>query len=95
MAREKLRNFNPKEVRDTLNKAIQISDTWKTCELDLIHELKKIDHNRFFVRYGYCSLSGFCMNGLGLSRFHTQRIVTRVRKEDQNRDSIMRMVITM
>lgn len=70
----------PKIVRDTLNKAVEKSDRIHDFERDLIILLKEIDQNRFYVRYGYKSLRGFCNFGLKFTRTQAQRIVTEVRR---------------
>lgn len=69
-----------KFVRDTLNEAVEKSDMIHSFERDLIALLKEIDQNRFYVRYGYNSLRGFCNFGLKFSRTQSQRIVTEVRR---------------
>ena len=79
MGRHLLYWQNPKEVRDTLNKVVQMADLLHAQEQDLIERLRAIDEQRFYVRYGYKSLRGFCIQGLHFSRTQAQRIVTEVR----------------
>lgn len=78
--RHTLYNQDPKFVRDSLNKAVEKADKIHDFERDLIILLKEIDQNRFYVRYGYNSLRGFCNFALKFSRTQSQRIVTEVRR---------------
>ncbi|AZZ36428.1 hypothetical protein CIK05_06360 [Bdellovibrio sp. qaytius] len=71
---------DPKLVRDTLNEAVEKADKIHDRERELILLLKEIDKNRFYVRYGFNSLKGFCNFGLKFSRTQSQRIVTEVRR---------------
>ena len=80
MSRQKLRNFEPKLVRDTLNQVSQSADQVHKVELDLIKQLIKIDENRFFIRFGYKSLRTFCVQDLKFTRIQAQRIVSEVRR---------------
>lgn len=75
-----LYKHHPKVVRDALNEAIEKSDQVHSLERDLIILLKEIDERRFYVRYGYKSLSGFCNHGMRFSRTQTYRIVAEVRR---------------
>lgn len=78
--RHTLYKQEPKIVRDALNEAIEKSDRLHDYEKELILLLKEIDQNRFYVRYGYKSLRGFCNFGLKFSRTQSQRIVIEVRR---------------
>lgn len=78
--KHRLYNYDAKVVRDTLNKAIEKSDKIHQLEKELISLLKEVDERRFYVRYGYKSLMGFCNFGLRFSRTQTYRIVTEVRR---------------
>lgn len=78
-----LRKHEPKEVRETLNRAIEIAETARHLELDLIQVLREIDKKKFYVRYGYRSLSGFCRRALRLSRLRAQSIVIEVRRDGE------------
>ncbi len=82
MTKHKLFKLNPKLVRDTLNKAVEVADSIHKQELELVRLLGEIDQNRFFIRYGYKSLMGFCNHGLNFTETQSQRIVTRVRRSD-------------
>ncbi|MBC7467051.1 MAG: hypothetical protein H7256_13765 [Bdellovibrio sp.] len=63
-----------------MNEATELADKMLAQEAILIKKLVLIDQQKYFVRYGYRSLSGFCKDGLKLSRTQTQRIVTHVRR---------------
>ena len=78
--REKLWGISGKLVRDKLNLAVEVADELHKSENDLVRILLEIDRNKFFIRVGFKSLSGFCHHGLHLSETQTQRIVTRVRR---------------
>jgi hypothetical protein len=80
MSRHRLYHYHPKIVRDTLNTAKNISEEILILEEKLIEYLIEIDEKRFFVRYGYKSLMGFCNHGLKFSRTQSQRLVTQVRR---------------
>jgi hypothetical protein len=69
-----------KQVRRLLDEVHLASVQFRTAEENLIEVLKKIDDQRIFVRVGYKSLRGFCNKGLHLSKFHSQRIATAVRR---------------
>lgn len=84
MGRPLLYRFDPKEVRDTLRQARARAFSMQAKERELIAELVIIDRNKFFVHFGYKSLSGFCCKFLKISRTQTQRIVTRVRRIRQS-----------
>lgn len=78
--KHRLCKYNAKVIRDTLNKAVEKSDKIHQLEKELIVLLKEVDEQRFYVRYGYKSLMGFCNFGLRFSRTQTYRIVTEVRR---------------
>jgi len=78
--RHTLYKHHPKVVRDALNEAIEKSDQIHSFERDLVILLKEIDEHRFYVRYGFKSLSGFCNYGLKFSRTQAYRIVSEVRR---------------
>ena len=82
MGHHKLFFQNPKEIREQLNQAAEIAAKILAQEKDLILLLSKIDQERFYIRYGFNSLSGFCRFGLKFSKTQTQRIVTQVRRLD-------------
>lgn len=78
--KHRLHKYNAKTVRDLLNEAVEKSERIHRLEKELIVMLKEIDENRFYIRYGYKSLTGFCNFGLRFSRTQTYRIVTEVRR---------------
>lgn len=80
--KHRLYHQNAKTVRDTLNVAAEKSDKIHQLEKELIELLKEIDEQRFYVRYGYKSLMGFCNFGLRFSRTQSYRIVTEVRRSE-------------
>lgn len=80
MTREKLFYTSSKLVRDSLNLAVVRADQIHEDEKKLIKILYEIDQNRFYVRYGYKTLMGFCNNALKFSKTQSQRLVTAVRR---------------
>ncbi len=86
MSKERLYKFHPRFVRITLNEAVEKADVMIENERQLISVLLVVDANRFFVRYGFKSLLGFCNHGLKLTRTQSQRLVTEVRQQ-QMRDA--------
>lgn len=86
MTRHNLYKYHPKEVRDTLNLAVEIAAQMHDTERELIFLLREIDQKRFYNRYGYRSLLSFCKRALGLSRVQAQRIVTEVRRLPEGPD---------
>ena len=80
MGHHKLFYQDAKTIRTTLNHAVQMASEINKKEQDLIQILYAIDQKKFYVRYGFNSLSGFCRFGLEFSRTQTQRIVTQVRR---------------
>jgi hypothetical protein len=86
MGHHKLFYQDAKTIRDQLNTAIDLSQNILLQEQKLIQLLVEIDRNKFYVRYGFKSLMGFCKSGLRLSKTQSQRIATQVRRQ-QNSDS--------
>ncbi|MGZ3727316.1 MAG: hypothetical protein ACXWQQ_16060 [Pseudobdellovibrio sp.] len=80
MTRETLWGINGRLVRDKLNLAVEVADELHKAENDLVRILLEIDRNKFYIRVGFKSLSGFCHHALHLSETQAQRIVTRVRR---------------
>ncbi len=80
MSRHRLYHFHPQLLRNTLNGAKDLSDEIHRLEAELIQQLVQIDRDKFYVRYGYNSLRGFCNHGLKFTRTQSQRIVTLVRR---------------
>lgn len=80
MGNHKLFYHDPKLVRDSLNGTIDLADQIHLLEQSLIARLYRIDQERFYIRYGYRSLTSFCLKDLKFSKTQTQRIVTQVRR---------------
>ena len=80
MTKPKYKQFKANIDRDCLNRAVDVADKMQEYEKILIEMLFEIDRNRYFVRYGFNSLLGFCIRALSLSRTQSQRIVTSVRR---------------
>lgn len=80
MTRQKNFYIHPKIVRDSLLQATELADHIHLSEAELIKRLSEIDQKRFYVRFGYKSLMGFCQHGLKFSKMQSQRIVTNVRR---------------
>lgn len=80
MTNTTLWTVHPKIVRDTLNSATDQALEIHRLEGELICLLKEIDKRRFYVRYGFYSLRGFCNKGLKFTRTQSQRLVTQVRR---------------
>ncbi len=80
MTKEKRYLISLNEVRDSLNQAIKMADQILEDEAALVRILHQIDQHRFYVRYGYKSLMGFCQLGLRFSKTQSQRLVTVVRR---------------
>ena len=71
-----------KIVRDSLLEVVALADDIFIKEEALVKALKNIDEQRFYVRFGYKSLMGFCNHGLKFSRTQSQRIATKVRRHE-------------
>jgi len=82
MSRHKLFYQDPKVIRNQLNAAIELSIQIHQQEKALIQMLCEIDQRRFYVRYGYNSLMGFCQFGLKFSKMQAQSLVTKVRRSE-------------
>lgn len=80
MTKEKNYRVHPKIIRDSVLSAVEAADQIREYEKRLVEILNEIDHNRYYVRFGFKSLSGFCIQGLKLSKTQCQRIVTQVRR---------------
>lgn len=80
MTRHRLYSFEPHTVRNTLNDAVQTADKIHDLEKSLVDKLVEIDRHRYFVRFGYNSLRGFCVNGLRFTKNRAQGLVTKVRQ---------------
>ena len=80
VSRHKLFYHDAKTVRDALNAADDLAQEIHARERMLIAQLYSIDQKKYYVRFGFKSLSGFCIRVLGFSRTQTQRIVTQVRR---------------
>lgn len=88
MGHHKLFYKDAKIIRDQLNEAVTLAQIIHQNEKDLIQMLQEIDREKFYVRYGFKSLSGFCRFGLEFSKTQTQRIASQVRRS-QPTDNIM------
>jgi hypothetical protein len=82
VARSTLFKEDTKFVRDTLQGARECADRIHQQEKELVGQLRFIDFKRYYVRFGYNSLSGYVRYGLRFSRTQTQRIVTAVRRPE-------------
>ncbi len=80
MGNHRLFNHNPKVIRNALNEATDLAAHILDAERALIVKLYEIDQQKFYVRYGFNSLSGFCKGGLKFTKTQTQRLVTQVRR---------------
>jgi hypothetical protein len=80
MTRSTLYHVDPKKVRDSLNHARAVADQIHYLEAELINALMQTDQDRYFVRYGFNSLRGFCVQGLRFSKTQGQRLVKEVRQ---------------
>lgn len=72
--------ISAKIVRDTLDEAVQVADKIHEKESNLILLLHQIDQERFYVRYGYKSLLGFCRSGLKFTKAQSLRLATAARR---------------
>lgn len=86
MGRRRFRGCEVKSIRDELNNAGELASEIQDLENRLVDVLRFIDAHRWFVHYGYKSLSGFCIKDLGFSRTQAQLIVTRVRRGEPTSD---------
>lgn len=71
--------------RELLHQAIGVSEQMLVLETQLIEILKKIDQRNWYKWYGFKTLTKFCTFALKLSRTQAQRIVTRVRRLEDER----------
>lgn len=78
----KRRNWNvpTKIIRNLNQEAIYWAANILAAEVKLIPVLQEMDRNRYYVRFGYKSLRGYCTKALLLSESQSQRIVTQVRR---------------
>ena len=84
MGRAKLFGYNPKVVRDKLIESRNLAIQIQAIERDLIRKLAEIDRDRFYVRFDFKSLTGFCIHNLGFSKTQTQRLVRLARIQDNS-----------
>ncbi len=80
MTRTQYYGKDPHIFREAFWKIASCADEMSEREDQLVKLLAKFDERRFYVYFGYKSLSGFCAQALKLSRTQSQRIVTRVRR---------------
>ena len=78
----KIKNFklNENVVRDSLMRVVELSDKILANEQILMEMLYEIDQHKYYVRFGYRSLMGFCNHGLRLTKTQSLRVVTNVRR---------------
>lgn len=74
--------LSSKTVRDSLDRAVQLADEIQAKEAELIISLAEIDDERFYVRYGYKSLLGFCKDGLRFTRTQSMRLAIAARRAE-------------
>lgn len=82
MTKQRNRKVHPKIVRDSLLRAVETSDHMRATEQKLVEMLTDIDQKKFYVRFGYKSLMGFCYQALKLPKTQSQSIVTKVRRSE-------------
>ncbi len=80
MTKRKNWDVHPKIIRKLNQEAIYWADNILAAEEELIPVLQEMDRRRYYVRFGYKSLRGYCTKALLLSEIQSQRIVTRVRR---------------
>lgn len=88
MTRKRNYLIHPKIIRDKLHSAIDLSKSIHELENQLIVLLKEIDKNRFYVKFGYNSLRGFCERDLNFTRTQSQRLATLVRQVDSSNQNL-------
>ncbi len=69
-------------VRYNLDSAVRLADEILAKEIELISFLEIIDQERFYVRYGYKSLQGFCTHGLRLTKTQSLRLINAIRRTE-------------
>lgn len=70
-------------LRHAILKASDLADNIHLQEAELVKHLKMVDQEKYYLRVGYKSLSGFCRNALRFTKVQTQRIVTQVRQQKE------------
>ena len=80
MTQRKHFKISSQVIRNELDRSIDLADQLHTFEKNLIQSLSIIDQERYYVRYGYKSLMGFCNHALYFSKTQSQRLVTQVRR---------------
>ena len=83
MPKRNLFYYEPKFVREKLREAGLTAKQIHDHEDALIQQLIEIDTNKFYLRVGLRSLTSFVRKGLRFGETQTQRIETRVRREQQ------------
>ncbi len=69
-------------VRFNLDSAVKLADEILEKERELISYLDTIDRERYYVRYGYKSLQGFCTHRLRLTKTQSLRLINAVRRAE-------------
>lgn len=72
--------ISSKTVRESLDKAVNLADEIRAKETELILSLYEIDQDRFYVRYGYKSLVGFCTHALRFTKTQSLRLAIAARR---------------
>lgn len=80
MTRHKLHYADFKTVKTKVYAVEDLAQEIHKKEKELIEKLYWIDKKRYFVLYGFKSLTGFCTKALRLTKTQAQRIVTQVRR---------------
>ena len=80
MTQRKHFKISSQRVRHNLDSAVKLADEIQEKELELIFYLKLIDQERFYVRYGYKSLQGFCTHGLRFTKTQSLRLINAIRR---------------
>ena len=61
-------------------KALEVAARFKRAEFDLISILQEVENLRVFIKLGYTSLFGYCVEALGLSESTASNFITVARK---------------
>ncbi len=80
MTKQLFHEIDHKALQRTHIRIFELGDRVHSAEKDLIEALYEIDQTRTYIRLGYRSLLGFCIDALWFSRTQAQRIVTQVRR---------------
>lgn len=75
MTKPKIIKENSKTVRDVLLNACAADDDIHEIEKRLVEMLSEVDNKKLYIRFGYKSLTGFCIQGLRFSKTQAQWFV--------------------